>query len=118
MTATARLPIAIAAAVLAAGLLLAAAPPATPVVHEMVAAYCSGGGHGVIGADGFLEPPGISDMSKQNFAEPVEANGVAADFPFIADRPAAKFPPGTFIFTLDVSQADHPSAQHCRALNP
>ena len=118
MTARKRVPVAVAAAVLAAGLLLATAPAATPAIHEMVAAFCSGGGHGAIGADGFLEPPGISDMSKKNFARPVDSNGVAADFPFIADAPAAKFPPGTFIFTLDPSQSDHPSAQHCRALNP
>jgi hypothetical protein len=93
------------------------AVPSQAAIHEMVAAYCSGGGHGTINADGFLEPPGISDPSKKNFARPVFANGVV-EFPFITDRPAAKFPAGTDVRTLDVSQADHPSAEHCKALNP
>jgi|ERR671922_1627851 hypothetical protein len=117
MTASKRVPVAVAAAVLAAGLLLATAPAATPAIHEMVAAYCSGGGHGAIGADGFLEPPGISDPTRETFARPVERNGVV-EFPFITDKPAAKFPAGTNVLTLSVSQADHTSAQHCRALNP
>jgi hypothetical protein len=47
---------------------LALAAPAFAVVHEQVAAYCSGEGHGAIDADGFLEPPGISDFTKKNFA--------------------------------------------------
>jgi hypothetical protein len=98
-------------------LLLATAPPASPAIHEMVAAYCSGGGHGTIGADGFLEPPGITDMGKKNFAQPVRSSGVVV-FPLITDKPAAKFPAGTDVRTLDVSQADHPSAAHCNALNP
>jgi hypothetical protein len=100
---------------LTAGLLAAA--PANGAIHEMVAAYCSGGGHGAIGSDGFLEPPGITDFDKKNFAQPVESNGVV-EFPFITDAPAAKFPEGTHVFTLDVSLADHPSAEHCKALNP
>jgi hypothetical protein len=94
---------------------LAASAVANGAIHEMVAAYCSGGGHGVIGSDGFLEPPGIEDMSKPNFARPVNANGVV-EFPLITDRPAAKYPAGTNVLTLDVSQADHPSAAHCAAL--
>jgi hypothetical protein len=97
--------------------MLAIAAPAHGMIHEMVAAYCSGGGHGAIGADGFLEPPGISDFSKQNFAQPVESNGVVA-FPLITDAPAAKFPEGSNIFTITPSDSDHPSAQNCKALNP
>ena len=97
--------------------LLAVAAPANGAIHEMVAAYCSGGGHGTIDAAGFLEPPGITDMTKSNFAQPVRSNGVVA-FPLITDAPAAKFPEGTNVLTLDVSQADHPSAEHCAALNP
>jgi hypothetical protein len=93
----------------------AAAAAANGAIHEMVAAYCSGGGHGTIDSDGFLEPPGISDMSKSNFARPVNANGVV-EFPLITDAPAAKYPAGTNVLTLDVSQADHPSAAHCAAL--
>lgn len=97
--------------------LLAVAAPANGAIHEMVAAYCSGGGHGAIDEAGFLEPPGITDMTKSNFAQPVRSNGVVA-FPLITDAPAAKFPEGTNVLTLDVSQADHPSAAHCAALNP
>jgi hypothetical protein len=96
---------------------LAATTPANGAIHEMVAAYCSGGDHGAIDAAGFLEPPGITDMSKQNFAQPVESNGVV-EFPLVTDAPAAKYPEGTNVLTLDVSQADHPSAEHCAALNP
>ena len=97
--------------------LLAVAAPAKGAIHEMVAAYCSGGGVGVIDEAGFLEPPGITDMTKSNFAQPVRSNGVV-DFPLITDAPAAKYPEGTNVLTLDVSQADHPSAENCAALNP
>lgn len=100
-------------------LLLATAPPAAPAIHEMVAAYCSGGGHGAIGPSGFLAPPGITDMSKRNFAQPVTSNGVVvvvAGVPTTTDRPAAKFPAGLDARTISVSQADHPSAAHCKAL--
>ena len=107
--------------VAAAGMSLAAALPASATIHEQVAAFCSGGGHGAIGADGFLEPKGVSDPTKSNFAKPVLSSGVVvigATGPVITDRPAAKFPAGTNPATLDPSQSDHPSAQHCRALNP
>ena len=96
---------------------LAGTAPASGAIHEMVAAYCSGGDHGAIDGAGFLEPPGITDMSKRNFAQPVRSNGVV-EFPLVTDAPAAKYPEGTNVLTLDVSQADHPSAEHCRALNP
>lgn len=96
---------------------LAGTTPANGAIHEMVAAYCSGGGHGAIGADSFLEPPGITDMSKHNFAQPVESNGVV-EFPLVTDAPAAKFLEGSNVLTLDLSQVDHPSAEHCKALNP
>jgi hypothetical protein len=105
----------------ATGMSLAAALPASATIHEQVAAYCSGGGHGAIGADGFLEPPGISDPTKGNFAQPVLSDGVVVigpTGPVITNRPPAKYPAGTNPLTLTVSQADHPSAQHCRALNP
>ena len=103
-------------ALLTAGV-LAATTPANGAIHEMVAAYCSGGDHGAIDAAGFLEPPGITDPSEQNFAQPVRSNGVV-EFPLVTDAPAAKYPEGTNVLTLDVSQADHPSAEHCQALNP
>ena len=96
---------------------LAATAPASGAIHEMVAAYCSGGDHGAIDAAGFLEPPGINDPSEKNFAQPVRSNGVVV-FPLITDAPAAKYPEGTNVLTLDASQADHPSAEHCNALSP
>ena len=93
-----------------------AASPASAAIHEQVAAYCSGGGHGVIDVSGFLEPPGISDFSKKNFAQPVLSNGVVeitGTGPVVTDHPASKFPAGSSPFALPAP--DHPST-HCRAL--
>src|SRR3954454_22425718 len=108
--------------VAATGMSLAVALPASATIHEQVAAYCSGGGHGAIGVDSFLEPPGISDFTKKNAAQPVVSNGVVVfgptGAPVITNRPPAKFPAVPDPATLDPSQSDHPSAQHCRALNP
>ena len=98
--------------------LLAVAAPAQAVIHEMVAAYCSGGDHGVINADGFLEPPGISQFGSKNFAQPVLSNGVVVigpAGPVVTDDPAAKFPEGSSPFALPAP--DHPST-HCQALQP
>jgi hypothetical protein len=110
---------------------LLAAPSATnATIHEIVAAYCSGGGHGAIEDSGFLEPKGVSTPGTRNFAQPVVSNGAAVierETPIravIGDSPAAKFPEGTVIVDLatfeflSVSQAVHPSAEHCKALNP
>jgi hypothetical protein len=105
-------------------------PSATnATIHEIVAAYCSGGGHGAIEASGFLEPRGVSDPTKRNFAQPVVSNGAAVVLQgppnvlaVIGDSPAAKFPEGTIIVDvanatfLQVSQANHPSAENCRNL--
>ena len=91
---------------------------AAPAIHEQVAAYCSGGGHGVISEAGFLEPPGITDMTKQNFAQPVLSNGVVEiteTGPVVTDHPAAKFPEGSSPFALPAP--DHPST-NCNALQP
>ena len=99
--------------------MLALTAPAGATIHEQVAAYCSGGGHGAIDADGFLEPPGIADG--KNFAQPVRSNGVVAlvgGVPTITDAKPAKFPEGSIAPAITVAQADHPSAEHCRALNP
>jgi hypothetical protein len=99
--------------------LVAALPLATAqaVVHEIVAAYCSGGGHGAIDENGFLEPPGLSDPAKKNFARPVIANGTVEGAPpnvLITDKSAAKFAEGTnAISGLSAETADHPSAEHC-----
>lgn len=98
---------------------LALAAPAFAVIHEQVAAYCSGGGHGAINASGFLVPPGISDFTKKNFAQPVLSNGVVAivgGLPVVQDHPAAKYPAGSIAFALPAP--DHPSAAHCKAMRP
>lgn len=99
-------------------LLAALASPAQAVIHEQVAAYCSGGGHGAINEAGFLVPPGISDSTEENFAQPVLSNGVVeitATGPVVTDAPAAKFPEGSSPFALPAP--DHPST-HCDALQP
>jgi hypothetical protein len=98
------------------------ARPADAVIHEIVAAYCSGGDHGAI--EGWeLEPPGLTDPEKNSFAKPVLASGaVEVTFPEarITDKPNNKFEEGTLAANLitgdsDLSAAtnDHPSAQHC-----
>jgi len=58
-------------------LLAALASPARAAIHEQVAAYCSGGGVGVISDDGFLEPPGInrSDREELRSARALERRG-------------------------------------------
>jgi hypothetical protein len=99
------------------GLFVMLAMPARAAIHEQVAAYCSGGGHGAINDSGFLEPPGITDPTEKNFAQPVLSNGVVeitATGPVVTDAPAAKFPAGSSPFALPAP--DHPSA-HCRALS-
>lgn len=99
-------------------LLVALASPAWAAIHEQVAAYCSGGGHGVISNDGFLEPPGITDPTEKNFAQPVLSNGVVeitGTGPVVTDHPAAKYPAGSSPFALP--EPDHPST-HCKALQP
>ena len=78
-------------------LLAALGSPAQAAIHEQVAAYCSGGGHGAISEAGFLEPPGITDPTEKNFAQPVLSNGVVeitASGPLVTDAPAAKYPAG------------------------
>jgi hypothetical protein len=92
------------------------ASPARAAIHEQVAAYCSGGGHGSIDENGFLEPPGITDPTEKNFAQPVLSNGVVvitATGPVVTDAPAAKFPAGSSPFALPAP--DHPST-NCNAL--
>ena len=88
--------------------------PAHAVIHEIVAAYCSGGDHGVITASGELEPPPLSDPSRKNFARPVIASGaVDVGTLTVTDKPNAKFPEGTSVFGAVVAASDHPSAAHC-----
>lgn len=93
-------------------------PHADAAIHEMVAAYCSGGGVGVIDSNGFLEPRGITGGSQaNNFAKPVLATGVVVGtFPnlTVGSSPAAKFQQGTNALTgLNSSTVNHPSAANC-----
>lgn len=102
------------AAAVALGALVSSNQPAEAVIHEIVAAYCSGGGVGTISEDGGLEPPGLSDPSKSSFARPVIANGSVDPGTFtITDHPSAKFTEGSNVFALDSSNVDHASAEHC-----
>ena len=90
------------------------------VIHEQVAAYCSGGDHGTISATGELEPPGIADPTKKNFASPVVHDGVVDLATLtVTDAGPAKFPAGTSVFDANVGTTtpDHPST-HCAALQP
>ena len=64
------------AMVLATGLLAGGhAAPADAVIHEIYAAWCAGKGE--------IEPPGISDGTKTNFAQPVFAGGVVQLTPYL-----------------------------------
>ncbi len=116
----------------AAGLaLLVNAVPAQAVVHEIVAAWCSGQE---------LEPPGLSDPAKPSFARPVNANGFVGApvfnpglggllVTFNYDHPASKVegsgifvqigatPDGTPIF-IELVEADSnfPAFSHCPRL--
>lgn len=114
--------------VIAGGLIVAALMTpmsANATIHEIVAAFCSGGGVGAIGADGHLEAPGVSDPTKSNFARPVVASQstiVISENPLvivISDSKAAKFPEGTTVIDLStfmfllVSQSEH-NATHCK----
>lgn len=49
--------------------LLVFAMPSGAVVHEIVGQWCSGQGE--------LEPPGLFDPTKKNFAQPLFASGIA-----------------------------------------
>ncbi len=98
---------------------IAAALPAGAVVDEQVGAWC--GNPAKVGANGGLAPPGISDMTKSNFAKPVNVNGVVVPNggPInleIGDSPAAKFPAGTDLF-IGVDDLDAP-LEHCKKLRP
>jgi hypothetical protein len=101
-------------------LIIAPALPANASIHELVAAFCSGGGVGVIDTNGFLEPPGVDTPGMPSFRQPAQSTGVVVNG-MIADIPAAKYPAGTPVGTLNAtgsSLSDHPSAEHCAAMNP
>ena len=87
---------------------------ANAVIHEIVAAYCSGGNKGVIDEHGELLPPGLLRQGTQSFARPVIASG-AVDLQTLTttDKPNTKFPEGTSVFEATPSKSDHPSAANC-----
>jgi|GEM_PF-5683482 len=102
------------------GMQLVVATPANAAIHEIVAAYCSGGDVGVIDENGFLEPAPIEDFAGTTpsagraAARPVIATGAVDLGTFLlTDHPANKFEEGTHVFALSGSNADHPSAEHC-----
>ena len=103
--------------------LMATALPAGAVIHEIVAAYCSGGDVGVIDANGELLPPPLIPPPGPAFAQPVSVNG-AVDFAdgnpanfTIGSSPSAKWDEGTPLGALDLADPDHES-ENCAALQP
>jgi len=88
---------------------------ADAVIHEIVAAYCSGGGVGVIGEDGDLEPPGLAVFGTKTFARPVIASGAVDPTDFtVTSKPNTKFAEGTSVLEpLSSADATHQSAEHC-----
>lgn len=111
------------AGVIACGLVAPMSANAT--IHEIVAAFCSGGGVGVISTDGHLAAPGVSDPTKSNFARPVIATQstiVLSTNPLvivIADSKAAKYPPGTTVINLStfeflLASLSDSEATHCK----
>ena len=95
-------------------LLMATALPAKAAIHEMVSAFCSGGGVGAIAASGFLFPPGVTNPALNSFQRPSVSSGVVVGSPpVIGSSPAAKYPAGTAVAGLAVSASNSPSLQHC-----
>jgi hypothetical protein len=88
---------------------------ADAAIHEIVAAYCSGGEVGVIDENGFLEPAPLEAFGTNTFAKPVIASGaVDLDTLTVTDKPNVKFEDGTSVQGgLNSATADHPSAAHC-----
>lgn len=91
--------------------------PATSraAIHEIVAAYCSGGDVGVIGSDGMLEPPGVTTPGKNSFRRPATASG-AVSAGQTTDKENVKYPEGLPAGSLEAEDANHPSAEHREAL--
>jgi hypothetical protein len=65
------------------GIVFAQIAPASATVHEIVGQWCSRGASG----KGELAPPGISDPTKRNFAQPLVASGVVEEEPVQFDPP-------------------------------
>ncbi len=124
---------AVAAALLVLVALGLTATPSHAVVHEIVGQWCAGRGE--------LEPPGIADPTKPDFARPLQAMGFLGEpvfrddlggllIPFNFNEPAAKvvgtgqfvqigaLPDGTPIFIeLIALDPNHPAFQHCPRLS-
>ena len=79
------------AALVVAGALFAgvAAQPAPAVVHEIYAAWCAGKGE--------IEPPGISNDARKNFAMPVLKSGAVSVHPI----PAGTQGPAGILIDID-----------------
>jgi hypothetical protein len=111
---------------LAGAVAIAVVAPGGATVHEIVGQWCSG--------QGALEPKGISDPSKENFARPLIASGVATIVPGFAgpgtilvqfnfDHPAIKtvptgsivplFPGAPIFITQWTTDDDSPAFQNC-----
>ena len=93
--------------------------PAGAAVHEITAAYCSGGGHGTFDGNA-IEPPGVATPGATAFAKPVISSGaITVPELLTTDAPQVKVQAGLFAptFELNASTIDHPS-EHCNALQP
>ena len=113
----------IAAAMLAAGLLLGMAAPASATIHEIVASFCSGGNSNVF-------PPGQSAFGTQSFLRALQASGAVTVLPdtptagaitidYNNDAPAGKFIGNDVFFEvipgvwIEVLEPDHAAFDHC-----
>ena len=100
------------------------AVPSGATVHEIVGQWCSGHAE--------LEPPGISDPTKKNFARPLVASGIATEvedgagpgtvlIQFNFDHPAVKIVPlgfnvnlgGPVWITAWTTDDDFPAFRNC-----
>lgn len=115
--------LAVAAFLLASSVGVLTAGTTHAAIHEIVAAYCSGGDVGVIDEDGFLEPIPLNDFTGTSpsaghaLAKPVLASGaVVFPGPETGDTPNLKYDSGidlTAPDALNQDSVDHPSAEHC-----
>jgi hypothetical protein len=93
--------------------------PAAATVHEITAAYCSGGNVGNFEGNA-VNPPGLGTFGSKSFARPVLASGAVDGTTFTTtDRPQVKVLPDQFAptLTLTADTIDHPS-EHCAAMRP
>jgi hypothetical protein len=87
---------------------------AEATIHEITAAYCSGGGVGVIEESGELEAPGVDSPESPAFARPVIASGaIDPETLTVTDKPNAKFAAGTTLEEWGAGSVTRPSAEHC-----